>query len=151
MLRHIAVQLLLGLCLCVTASAQVRTAPEPIATGFRACNRTNTRIEVAKAVNVETRRGARNDIISEGWYKLSPGRCVTLYPGRLRYRYYMVYAQEIRGRRVWAGNVGICVSHSRFRIRGGLCGDGYYHRQFKVVDTSRAHRGREGWTFNFID
>jgi uncharacterized membrane protein len=145
--------LALGLCLAAgPAAAQVRSAPEPSGggggTGFRACNKTSARIEVAKALNVKSNSNADDDIISEGWYKLNPGECVTLYPGRLEYRYYLVFAQEISGSRIWSGNIPICVSHQRFKIRTSQCGSGYNRRMFKEVDTGNE---RNGWTHSFTD
>ena len=133
------------------AAAQVRQAPEPSggnAVGFRVCNKTSARMEVAKALNVKSNSGAADDIISEGWYKLNPGECVRLYPGRLEYRYYLVFAQEISGSRIWGGNIPVCVSHQRFKIRTTQCGEGYNRRMFKEVDTGDE---RNGWTHNFTD
>lgn len=148
MVRHIVLSLMLLLGVAATAQAQVRNAPERTAYGFRACNKSSGRIEVAKALNVKPNASAPDDIISEGWYKLNPGECVTLYPGRLEYRYYMVFAQEINGSRIWGGNIPICVSHERFRIRTQQCGSSYNRRMFKEVDTGDE---REGWTHNFTN
>jgi uncharacterized membrane protein len=132
------------------AAAQVRQAPEPSdgAVGLRACNKTTSRIEVAKALNVKSNSNSDDDIISEGWYKLNPGECVRLYPGRLQYRYYLLFAQEISGSRIWGGSIPVCVSHERFKIRTTQCGSGYNRRMFKEIDTRDE---RNGWTHNFTD
>ena len=153
-MRHFVLSLLLvlgvGFMVPDPAAAQVRSAPEPSAggIGFRACNKSSGRMEVAKALNVKPNANAPDDIISEGWYKLDPGECVTLYPGKLEYRYYLVFAQEIGGSRVWGGNIPICVSHERFKIRTEQCGTGYNRRMFKEVDTGDE---RNGWTHSFTN
>jgi uncharacterized membrane protein len=148
MVRHLVAVLALLIGLGSIADAQVRNAPERTGGGVRACNKSSGRIEVAKALNVKPNADAADDIISEGWYKLNPGECVTLYPGRLQYRYYLVFAQEIGGSRIWGGGIPVCVSHESFRIRTSQCGDGYNRRMFKEIDTGDE---RENWTHNFTN
>ena len=85
------------------AIAQQR-APEPARLGFRVCNQTASEIDVAKALNTGATDGRSRIIISEGWYKLAGGTCLFLWPGKLEYQYYLVYAQNKATNREWAGN-----------------------------------------------
>lgn len=153
-MRRIVLPLLLAVAVCLgggdPATAQLRQSPEPTGggTGFRVCNKTSTRMEVAKALNVKANPNAPDDIISEGWYKLNPGDCTVLYSGQLQYRYYLVFAQEINGSRIWGGEVPVCVSHQRFTIRSSQCGSGYNRRMFHEVDTGDE---RNGWTHSFTN
>lgn len=153
-MRQMILPFLLALGLCFSAAgpaaAQVRQAPELSnnAGGFRVCNKTSARMEVAKALNVKTDSDARDDIISQGWYKLNPGQCARLYSGKLEYRYYLVFAQETKGSRVWGGSVPVCVSRQRFKIRSAQCRQDYNRRMFKEIDVRNE---QFIWTHNFTD
>ena len=137
------------------AEAQQRT-PEPAnpapanqqaaPSGFRACNNSSVDIEVAKALNTTT-DGGTHSFVSEGWYKLARGACMTLWPGELKYRYYLVYAQAPSAKREWTGGVAICVSREPFTIRYGYCEADKYQRKFHQVDTGDS----KNWTHNFKD
>jgi uncharacterized membrane protein len=116
------------------AIAQQR-APEPARLGFRVCNQTGSEIEVAKALNTGATDGKSRIIISEGWYKLAGGTCAFLWPGKLEYKYYLVYAQNKASRREWAGKIPICVSRQPFTIRSDTCGPEHYRRMFIQVNT----------------
>ncbi len=115
-------------------AAQSR-APEPARQGFRVCNQTGNEIEVAKALNTGATDGKNRIIVSEGWYKLAGGACLFLWPGKLEYQYYLVYAQNKTTNREWAGKVPICVSRDAFTIRSDTCGEQYYRRMFIEVNT----------------
>ncbi len=114
-------------------------------TGFRVCNQTGGSIEVAKALNTGATDGQHQIIISEGWYQVRDGQCVYLWTGELKYRYYLIYAQNKSVGEEWAGEIPICVSRSAFTIRSDTCGPEYYRRNFIQVDTGDA----SGWTFAF--
>ena len=128
------------------AQASQRTSPEPAPGGFRVCNKTSGEIEVAKAVNT-TEGGGTPFFVSEGWYKFAPGECATLWSGKLKYRYYLLYAQNKQAGREWKGNISVCVSSQPFTIQHGRCEQGNYHRQFFQVDTE----DYESWTQNFTN
>ncbi len=139
-----------GIVASVSAQAQQR-APEPAnqqaaPSGFRACNNSSNDIEVAKALNTTT-DGGPHSFVSEGWYKLARGACMTLWPGELKYRYYLVYAQAPAAKREWTGGVAICVSREPFTIRYGYCEADKYQRKFHQVDTEDS----KNWTHNFRD
>ncbi len=117
-----------------TATAQQRMR-EPAQLGFRVCNQTGNEIDVAKALNTGATGGRGQIIVSEGWYKLASGTCLFLWPGRLEYQYYLVYAQNRVTNREWAGNIPVCVGREPFTIRSDTCGEQYYRRMFIDVNT----------------
>lgn len=128
------------------ASAQAtRTTPEPAPGGFRVCNKSSHGIEVAKALN--TAEKGPPDIISEGWYKLAAGECTTMWPGELKYRYYLLYGRSAQTAREWKGDKPVCVSREPFKIRHGLCETSNNHRNFFQVDTGES----KSWTQNLND
>lgn len=116
------------------AAAQQRTR-EPAQLGFRVCNQTVYEIDVAKALNTGATDGRGQVIISEGWYRLAAGTCLFLWPGRLQYQYYLVYAQNPTTHREWAGTIPVCVGRDAFTIRSDTCGEQYYRRMFIDVNT----------------
>ena len=127
------------------AAAQSRR-PEPAQQGFRACNHTGSEIEMANALNTGATDGKNRIIVSEGWYKLAGGACLSLWPGKLEYQYYLVYAQNKATSREWAGKMPICVSRDAFTIRSDTCGEQYYRRMFVEVDTGDE---QSLFTYNF--
>ena len=120
--------------------------PEPVRQGFRVCNQTSNEIEVAKALNTGATDGKNRLIVSEGWYKLAGGACLFLWPGKLEYQYYLIYAQNKAANREWAGKVPLCVSREAFTIRSDTCGEQSYRRMFIDVDTGDE---RNLFTYNF--
>jgi uncharacterized membrane protein len=116
------------------ATAQQR-AREPAQLGFRVCNQTVYEIDVAKALNTGATDGRGQVIVSEGWYRLAAGTCLFLWPGRLQYQYYLVYAQNPTTHREWAGTIPVCVGRDAFTIRSDTCGEQYYRRMFIDVNT----------------
>lgn len=127
------------------ATAQQRTR-EPAQLGFRVCNQTAYEIDVAKALNIGAADGRGQVIVSEGWYRLAAGRCLFLWPGRLQYQYYLVYAQNPTTHREWAGTIPVCVGRDAFTIRSDTCGEQYYRRMFIDVNTGDE---KNLFTYNF--
>lgn len=116
------------------ATAQQRTR-EPAQLGFRVCNQTASEIDVAKALNVGTTGGRGQVIVSEGWYRLAGGACLFLWPGKLEYQYYLVYAQNKVTNREWAGKIAVCVDREPFTIRSDTCSEQFGRRLFIDVNT----------------
>lgn len=115
------------------------------AEGFQVCNQTGGHIEVAKALNTGATDGKNRIIISEGWYQLPAGQCIYLWAGELRYKYYLVYAQNKSIGREWKGDIPICVSREPFTIRSDTCGPKFYRRMFIEVNTG----DETGFTYTF--
>lgn len=117
--------------------------------GFQLCNRTNLPAVYAKALNVEVTgapgayTGKEPLIESDGWYTLAPGECDVLWPGALRYQFYLVYAESRGSSRVWEGDKSVCVETGDFRIRAPMCPAGREQRDFIQVDTG------DGYSFTY--
>jgi uncharacterized membrane protein len=134
----------LAVMVVLTASvAAEQRDPEPDWLGFRVCNRSGVPLEVAIGLNV-AEEGRPVDIVSEGWYKFDDGECALLWSGKLKYRYYLLYAQHKASGKEWKGDIPICVSRESFTIEHGLCEAGNYRRMFFSVDTGEFDR----WTQN---
>lgn len=126
------------------AAQQHMRAPAQL--GFRVCNQTASEIVVAKALNTGATAGRSQVIVSEGWYKLAGGTCLFLWPGRLEYQYYLVYAQNRVTHREWAGNIPVCVGSDAFTLRSDACGEQYQRRMFIDVNTGDE---KNLFTYNF--
>jgi len=108
--------------------------------GFELCNHTGQTVTYAKALNVvgteERARGKAQRINTEGWFDIAPGSCDIVWPGALKYRYYMIYAEAVGSSQNWAGNVPVCVRDGRFKItNNGTCEGNKNQRMFVEVDT----------------
>jgi len=111
--------------------------------GFRFCNLTGQPIEVAKATD-SAKRPASEAFMTEGWYQLPPDQCQVLWPGKLQYRYYLIYAQNKLAGREWKGDIPICVGREAFTLKSAVCRSDQYQRLFMQVDT----KDNENWTHN---
>jgi uncharacterized membrane protein len=111
--------------------------------GFRVCNLTGQHVEVAKAT-YSAKRAANELFVAEGWYQFDPGECRVLWPGKLQYRYYLVYAQNKPAGREWKGDIPVCVGREPFTLETGICRSDQYQRLFVQVDTGDG----ENWTYN---
>jgi uncharacterized membrane protein len=148
--RAVVLLLILGIFAACPASAgtddqkqeQVVARP-PTHDGLRFCNLSGQAIDVAKATFSAT-RGSNESFVSEGWYKFAPGECRVLWPGKLQYRYYLVYAQNKEAGREWKGDIPVCVEHDAFTIKSPICRPDQYQRLFMQIDTG----GSENWTHN---
>jgi uncharacterized membrane protein len=111
--------------------------------GFRFCNLSGQPVEVAKAT-YSAERAANEAFVAEGWYQFEPGQCQVLWPGKLQYRYYLVYAQNKQSGREWKGDIPVCVSREAFTLKSTVCRSDQYQRLFEQVDTGNS----ENWTHN---
>ncbi len=111
--------------------------------GFRVCNLSTQPVEVAKAT-YSAKRSANEAFVAEGWYQFEPGQCRILWPGKLQYRYYLVYAQDKQVGREWKGDIAVCVGREAFTLKSAICRSDQYQRLFQQVDT----RDSENWTHN---
>jgi uncharacterized membrane protein len=111
--------------------------------GFRVCNLTGQPVEVAKAT-YSAKRPASEAFMAEGWYQFQPGQCQVLWPGKLQYRYYLIYAQNKSASREWKGDIPVCVGREAFTLKSAICRSDQYQRLFVQVDT----KDSENWTYN---
>lgn len=87
--------------------------------------------------------------VSEGWWRASPGECVTVHDGPLKKTKYYVYAESDDGDYEWSGDYYFCVSDDVFTIVGDTdCKSrGYYSEGFFEVDVGES----PDWTTDLID
>lgn len=142
MLRKLAI-------VCGAIGAMAISGGAQAQTGFQICNKTSYDLDVAKALNTgEKNPQGGNIIISEGWYKFAKGECAVMWSGKLRFRYYLVYAQYKPEAKEWKGSIPICVASQAFKIESDVCPPDKNRRMFIQVDTGETS---ESWTFNFTD
>ena len=79
---------------------------------FRVCN--ETRI----LINLAVGRNAGEDFVTEGWWTMTPGSCVTPIRGALTGRYVYIYATNIDNADVLKGSVSMCVDRGKFKVYG---------------------------------
>src|SRR5262245_29481068 len=100
----------------IAAATLALLAPTaPTLADFRVCNQSKEKVEVAFGYE------AGKDVwISEGWWTLRHGGCATLWSGRLRNRYYYLYAEGDQGTE-WDGSDDsrpgyFCVKDAKFKL-----------------------------------
>ncbi len=121
-----------ALCVAVVGGAREARAED----GFIVCNRTNLTVVFAKALNVSDKaKKEPNRVVSEGWFTLAPAACTNAYPGKLKYRYYLIYAEAKASNRKWTGEFSVCVEEKNFTLSGDLCRGSRNSRKFAQVDT----------------
>ena len=106
----------------------------PAYAALNVCNHTRTPARVAVG------RFDGTAWISEGWWVLAPKQCSTVVPGRLKARYYYLYAVD-NGAGAWGGARKFCVGTAdKFvsRERGRCAAQGMDSKGFFAVDTGSA-------------
>lgn len=122
--------------LAVAAAMGMASAAQAEETGFSLCNRTTLTVDYAKGINVTTEDTGKPPFIeADGWHTLKPGECEVLWPGSLKYRYYLVYAAARASNRVWEGDRSVCVEDGTFALKEPLCPGDRNRRMFIQVDT----------------
>ena len=104
----------------------------PAWAGLSVCDKTKHPAKVALA------RFDGHQWTSEGWWTVTPGKCVEVRPGTLDARYYYLYATD-GDAGVWDGGTSFCVAASeKFSIpgQGNCAARGYDRKRFFRVDTS---------------
>jgi uncharacterized membrane protein len=104
----------------------------PAHAALNVCNKT------AKSTRVALGRFDGTVWMSEGWWVLAPKKCAVLVPGKLKARYYYLYASD-GGAGSWDGETKFCVGigggkfHSR--LRSHCAAYGMDSKGFFTVDT----------------
>lgn len=110
---------------------------------FKVCNGTQNLVGVAIGYRAES------GWTTEGWWRVPATTCAILIEGKLKSRYYYLYAEDAaRGGR-WTGDVKMCVAENEFKIVGvkNCFTRGYQQMGFKEYDT-----GRQGsWMVQLTD
>lgn len=109
--------------------------PLPAHAALHVCNRT------AKAARVAVGRFDGTTWLSEGWWVVAPKKCEAVVPGRLKARYYYLYAVD-GGAGSWDGARKFCVGigEGKFqsRVRSHCAARGMDTKGFFAVDTRDA-------------
>ena len=107
----------------------------PAHAALNVCNHT------AKPTRVAVGRFDGTAWLSEGWWVIAPKNCVAVVPGRLKARYYYLYAVD-GGAGSWDGAHKFCVGigDGKFqsRIRSHCAARGMDSKGFFAVDTRSA-------------
>ena len=120
-------------------------ATKPAEAGFRVCNNSSDRINIAFGY-VDRNRGWT----AEGWWTINPAQCSNVHEDDLDNRYYYVLAEPTDGGPPWkGGTVPFCVSEKSFRIYQEKFGKstqdecakaGYRSAVFIVVDVGQGQK-----------
>jgi len=117
------------------ASAALFTAA-PAQAYFQVCNQSSVaEIDVAYA-----HQTGNDEWLSEGWWKINRGDCVTVVEGPLRHPIYYVYGRS--GDTVWQADSSqqggaFCIRDEKFTLPGDMDCEraGYERRKFIEIDT----------------
>lgn len=123
----------LVLALALAAFAGLWTAPARAQ--FAVCNQTLDALNLAIA-----KADTRGTIVSEGWWTVGANRCVDVIKDELANKYVYVYATDVFGQPIFAGDFtgyDMCVAPKRFTIEGtDSCWQrGFQKARFLEVDT----------------
>lgn len=84
------------------------------ASGYEFCNATSYILESAIAFRLD------DEVKSKGWFRLDPGACRTVLPGRIRKAPYFVYARSIDAypgaAKLFNGSTPLCVGAESFEL-----------------------------------
>jgi uncharacterized membrane protein len=114
----------------------------PARAQFQVCNQTLDALNLAIA-----QANAAEVIVSEGWWTIGANRCVDVLKEELANRYVYVYATDVFGQPILAGDFqgyDMCVAPKKFTIAGtdSCWARGFQKVRFLLVDT----KDQERWT-----
>jgi uncharacterized membrane protein len=119
----------------LAALALLPFLPLPAHAALTVCNRTD------KAARVAVGRFDGTAWLSEGWWNVAPEKCTAVVPGRLKARYYYLYATD-GGAGSWDGARHFCVGSGedkfQSRLRSHCEARGMDTKGFFAVDTKDA-------------
>ena len=94
----------------ILAAATLLIAPQPAAAYYSICNKTFARLATAFGYK------ENDNWVSEGWWHLDPGECVTAFDAKLTARYYYYLAVNEANGKQWGGDYQFCVDNKPFKI-----------------------------------
>jgi uncharacterized membrane protein len=102
----------------------------PAQAGLEVCNKTDRLVYLAIA-----KPDKHSSWASEGWWRIKPRTCATPISGKLKSRYYYVFAES--GQFKWSGSYTFCIKAERFLIYGdhNCKARGYKTERFFRVET----------------
>ena len=86
--------------------------PGPGRADFIVCN------DSFDVLNVAVAHDPGDGFASEGWWTITPNRCVDVIRSRIRSRYVYVFATDVFNQPVLEGLAAFCIDEGRFRIAG---------------------------------
>ena len=115
------------------AATLVLGATTPARADFKVCNDT--------ASNVGVSVGYREDEgwVTEGWWLVPANSCAPVVSGKLKSRYFYLFAEDEKDGGQWRGPVFMCTSNKQFRIQGlkNCYARGHEQMGFFEVDTGQ--------------
>lgn len=105
----------------------------PAAADFKVCNDTATQVGVSIGYRQKT------GWVTEGWWLVPGQACATVIPGKLKSRYFYVFAEDEKNGGQWRGPVFMCTSNREYRIEGlkDCYARGHEQMGFFEVDTGQ--------------
>jgi uncharacterized membrane protein len=109
-------------------------AAAPARADFTICN------DSFDVINVAVGHEGPEGFATEGWWTIGTNRCAVALRGTLSVRYLYVYATDVLGQPILSGDTDLCISDSRFEIRGAeACWQrGHIAAPFVEIDTGAA-------------
>ena len=109
------------------------TASTAALADFKVCNDTGGQLGVSIGYRED------KDWVTEGWWLIPAKGCAPLVRGKLKSRYFYVFAEEERAGGQWRGPVFMCTSNKQFRITGmkDCYARGHEQMGFFEVDTGQ--------------
>lgn len=110
---------------------------------LRVCNKTQDFIGVALGYR------SQEGWVSEGWWRLIPGRCVNVVKKPLRARFYYLHVEDDKNNDLWKGTTKMCLKDEAFKIIGtrNCFLRGYQKGGFQEIDTGNY----QDWIVDIID
>ena len=105
----------------------------PARADFKVCNDTDAEVGVSIGF-----RDAE-DWVTEGWWLIPAQGCAPVVRGKLKARYFYLFAEEAKAGGQWRGPVFMCTSNKQFRIKGmkNCYARGHEQMGFFEVDTGQ--------------
>ena len=105
--------------------------PQAARANFTVCN--DTQAEVGVSVGYREEGGW----ITEGWWLIPEAKCAAVIEGKLRSRYFYIFAEDASDGGQWRGPIFMCTSTKQFRIDGleNCYARGFEQTGFFEVDT----------------
>ena len=132
------------------ASLVLLVSSVPALADFKVCNETGGEVGVSIGFRAD------KEWVTEGWWLIPANGCAPIVRGKLKSRFFYVFAEEERAGGQWRGPVFMCTSNKQFRITGikDCYARGHEQMGFFEVDTGQqtswqvrlTESGKEGGT-----
>lgn len=130
--------------LLCTAIPLCFTAISAAQADLRVCNKTASQVGIAIGYKTD------QDWTTEGWWTVDANACATVLQGRLKSRFYYMYAVDYDEGGEWGGtNAFLCTQEKEFTIVGtsDCVARGYQRTGFYEIDTG----SQQTWTVQLAE